>query len=91
MGYVSIFRRLSNAAIGRKGRFRIGTDYRIAKGSSSEYETRIKAGEFVVITQGSRGASAESPKAVLAATKHQGIKEHLLLPRLCGDARRRRR
>ncbi len=27
MGYVSIFRRLSNAAIGRKGRFRTDTNY----------------------------------------------------------------
>ncbi len=27
MGYVSIFRRLSNAAIGRKGRFRMDTTY----------------------------------------------------------------
>lgn len=64
---------------------------RIAKGSISDYETRTKDGEFVFSAHGSRGASSESPKAVFVTAKHEGIKKHVLLPRLCGEVRRRQR
>ena len=47
----------------------------ITKDSIIEYETQIKAGKFVIIAHGSPD-EASNAKEVLAATKHQGMKEH---------------
>lgn len=47
----------------------------IPKDSILEYETKIKMGKYVVISHGSP-AEADTTKGVLAATKHQGMKEH---------------
>ena len=47
----------------------------IPKDSIIQYETQIKAGKFIVITHGSPDEVTKS-KDTLAATKHQGMKEH---------------
>ena len=47
----------------------------IPKDSIIEYETQIKAGKFVVIAHGSPD-EVRKTKGTLAATKHQGMKEH---------------
>lgn len=47
----------------------------IPKDSIIEYETQIKAGKFVVIAHGSPDEVSKT-KGTLAATKHQGMKEH---------------
>lgn len=47
----------------------------IPNDSIIEYETQIKAGKFVVIAHGSPDQVSKT-KDTLAATKHQGMKEH---------------
>ena len=47
----------------------------IPQDSIIEYETQIKAGKFVVIAHGSPDEVGKT-KGALAATKHQGMKEH---------------
>lgn len=47
----------------------------IPKDSIIEYETQIKAGNFVVIAHGSSDEVGKS-KDSLATTKHQGLKKH---------------
>ena len=47
----------------------------IPKDSILEYETQIKTGKYVVIAHGSP-EDVRNTKGTLAATKHQGVKEH---------------
>lgn len=47
----------------------------IPKDSMIEYERQIKAGKFLVIAHGSTGEVSKT-RGTLAATKHQGMKEH---------------
>ncbi len=49
----------------------------IPKDSVIEYEKQIKAGKFVVIAHSSPSEVSKA-KAILAASKHQGVQEHAL-------------